>query len=61
MARTTPSTSIRASIDRLIINPSYEEPGRHWRYHRETRRFLFCQLVAVETLIWLTDSAVIDR
>ncbi len=39
MARTTRSTSLRASIDRLIINSPYEEPQRHWRYDRETRLF----------------------
>jgi len=39
MARTTPSTSLRASIDRLIINAPYTEPERHWRYERETRSF----------------------
>ena len=39
MAQSTPSTSSRASIDRLIINSPYEEPVRHWRYDRETRLF----------------------
>ena len=39
MARTTPATSLRASIDRLIINTPYAEPERHWRYERETRSF----------------------
>jgi len=39
MACTTPSTSLRASIDRLIINSPYAEPERHWRYERETRTF----------------------
>ncbi|MDP2897513.1 MAG: hypothetical protein Q8Q12_13310 [bacterium] len=29
----------QATIDRLIINSPYEEPGRHWRYARETRLF----------------------
>ena len=29
----------RTTIDRLIINSPYEEPGRHWRYERETRLF----------------------
>ena len=28
-----------ATIDQLIINSPYEEPTRHWRYHRETRLF----------------------
>ena len=27
------------TIDRLIINPPYEEPGQHWQYDRETRLF----------------------
>jgi type III restriction enzyme len=27
------------SIPQLIINSPYEEPGRHWRYDRETRQF----------------------
>lgn len=27
----------RTTIDRLIINPPYEEPARQWRYDRETR------------------------
>ena len=27
------------TIDRLIINPPYEEPVRQWRYERETRTF----------------------
>ena len=29
----------RATIDRLIVNSPYEEPGRHWRYDRRTRLF----------------------
>jgi len=28
-----------ATIDQLIINSPFEEPGEHWRYHRETRLF----------------------
>lgn len=28
-----------ATIDRLIINSPYEEPGQHWQYDRETRLF----------------------
>jgi type III restriction enzyme len=28
------------TIDRLIINSPYEEPGRYWRYDRETRTFV---------------------
>jgi type III restriction enzyme len=28
-----------AIIDQLIINSPYDEPGEHWRYHRETRLF----------------------
>lgn len=27
------------TIDRLIVNSPYEEPARHWHYHRETRLF----------------------
>ena len=124
----------RTTIDRLIINPPYAEPERHWRYERETRtfdlvegrrpagyvvasgdsqafddpgifveiplvnqirprvkawreadypgvssitkrllehwrdpeefearRFFFCQLEAVETLIWLTEAPAAER
>src|SRR5660397_223479 len=29
----------KTTIDRLIINSPYEEPGQHWRYERETRTF----------------------
>lgn len=29
----------RTTIDRLIILSPYDEPARHWRYERETRRF----------------------
>jgi len=29
----------QTTIDRLIINSPYEEPGRHWKYVRETRLF----------------------
>ena len=29
----------RSTIDRLIVNSPYEEPARHWRYDRKTRRF----------------------
>ena len=29
----------RSSIDQLIINRPYEEPGEHWRYNRERRTF----------------------
>ena len=124
-----------ATIDQLIINSPYEEPTRHWRYHRETRlftleserrnagyvrasessrsfddpgifielplvnkirprikawreadypgttgiskrllqhwrdaeqrdpnrRFFFCQMEAIETLVWLTESPASDR
>jgi type III restriction enzyme len=28
-----------ATIDQLIINSPYSEPGEHWKYHRETRVF----------------------
>jgi len=125
----------RASIDRPIVNPPWDEPQRYWRYNRdsrtftlvegerrpagyviasegskafddpgvfveiplvnrirprvrawsaaghpgvsgitkrliehwtnpedfETRRFFFCQLEAVETLIWLTEAPAADR
>jgi type III restriction enzyme len=124
-----------ATIDKLIINSPYDEPGEHWKYHRETRtftreperrragyirasdssrsfddpgifvelplvnqirprvkawreadypgatgitkrlikhwrdneprasdrRFFFCQLEAIETLIWVAESAASDR
>jgi len=30
---------VSASIDQLIINSPYDEPGRHWRYDRESRSF----------------------
>lgn len=26
-------------IDQLIVNGPYDEPERHWRYHRESRTF----------------------
>ena len=29
----------RATIDRLIVNSPYEEPGHYWHYERETRLF----------------------
>jgi type III restriction enzyme len=29
----------RTSIDRLILNPPFDEPTKHWKYHRETRDF----------------------
>ena len=124
----------RKTIDRLIINSPYEEPGKHWSYNREnqsfslkegrrpagyvvaseksqtfddpgifveiplvnqirprvkawresgypgvtgitkrllehwtsskefeTRRFFFCQLEAVETLIWLAEAPAADK
>jgi type III restriction enzyme len=28
-----------ASIDRLIVNPPWEEPQRYWRYNRDSRTF----------------------
>jgi type III restriction enzyme len=28
-----------ATIDQLIISSPYDEPGEHWKYDRETRRF----------------------
>lgn len=39
MARTTPSTSLRVSIDHLIINSPCGEPARPWRDERQTRLF----------------------
>ena len=35
----------------------------HWEDPEEfeTRRFFFCQLEAVETLIWLTEAPAADR
>jgi len=33
----------RTTIDRLIINLSYTEPSRHWRYEREMRDFLLAE------------------
>ena len=35
----------------------------HWRdpEQRESRRFFFCQLEAIETLIWLTEAPLADR
>src|SRR5260370_32983498 len=35
----TPSQSGTPTIDKLIINSPYNEPGEHWKYHRETRTF----------------------
>lgn len=32
MRQTTPSTTLRASIDRLIIDSPFEEPSHYWRY-----------------------------
>ena len=32
---------VRSTIDRLIVNPSDEEPVHHWRHDRTTRRFDF--------------------
>ncbi len=29
----------KITIDRLIVNSPYEEPGQHWKYDRETRLF----------------------
>jgi type III restriction enzyme len=29
----------RRTIERLIINPPYEEPTRYWHYNREMRTF----------------------
>ena len=29
----------KTTIDRLIVNSPYEEPGQHWTYERETRLF----------------------
>lgn len=29
----------QAAIDRLIINPPYQEPRHAWRYDRDTRLF----------------------
>ncbi len=29
----------QATIDRLIINSPYEEPGEHWSYNRDRRTF----------------------
>src|SRR3972149_479258 len=40
------------TIDRLIISMPYAEPERH---------FFFCQLEAVETLIWLTEAPAAER
>ena len=42
----------RTTIDHLIINMPYAEPKR---------RFFFCQLEAVETLIWLTEAPAAER
>ena len=134
MPSKTHSTTLRATIDRLIVNSPYEEPLKHWRYEREsrlfdlvdgrrpagyvvasgeskafddpgifveiplvnkirprvaawraagypgvssitkrlldhwtdpetfgTRRFFFCQLEAIETLIWLTEGPASER
>ena len=36
---TTQTQAGSATIDQLIINSPYKEPGEHWRYHRETRFF----------------------
>ena len=131
----TPAATGTETIDQLIINSPYEEPGEHWSYHRETRlftrelerrragyvrasessrsfddpgifvelplvnqmrprikawreagypgctgitnrllqhwrdseqrdsnrRFFFCQLEAIETLIWLTEASASER
>ncbi len=29
----------KTTIDRLIINSPYEEPGQYWSYDRESRLF----------------------
>jgi hypothetical protein len=31
----------KTTIDHLIINSSYEEPGHYWSYDRETRLYDF--------------------
>ncbi len=33
----------------------------HWRDPERERRFFFCQLEAIETLIWLTEAPAADR
>ena len=33
----------RTTIDRLIVNSPYEEPGQHWSYNRQTRLFDLAQ------------------
>ena len=33
----------QTTIDRLIINSPYEEPGQHWSYDRQTRLFALAQ------------------
>ena len=33
----------RTTIDRLIVNSPYEEPGQHWSYNRQTRLFGLAQ------------------
>ena len=36
---------------------------KHWQdpEERKDRRFFFCQLEAIETLIWLTEAPAADR
>ncbi len=51
---------MKSTIDRLIINSPYEEPAQYWSYDRETR-FFFCQLEAIETIIWLTEAPEAER
>jgi hypothetical protein len=41
----------QTTIDRLIVNSPCEEP----------QRLFFCQLEAVETLIWLTEAPPAQR
>ena len=38
----------------LIINSPYERPVRHWKDDRGT--FYFCQIEAIETLIWWLEA-----
>jgi type III restriction enzyme len=36
---TSTAPARRTTIDRLILNPPFAEPAKHWKYYRETRDF----------------------
>jgi len=56
-------TVLKAQMNADLLTEDLKKKRTSWRdpEQRESKRFFFCQLEAIETLIWLTESPASER